>query len=265
MMVALQLAAALAAAVTPLPSLADIAHAIDAGRLEQARLMIGNAAAAGVHGPRLDRLMADLDYASGSYAEASARYQQLLLTDGHDEGLMERGGIAAFKSGDLSAAARLIDSATAAPNASWRSWNARGVLADMKSDWAAADDAFARALAIAPNRAEVLNNRGWSMLMRGSWSDAERDFEQAVSADPGLARAANNLELARSALSSDLPQRRPRETDEGWAARLNDTGVASSMLGDRTRAVAAFTQALEASGTWYRRAANNLNSVRGGK
>jgi len=42
---------------------------------------------------------------------------------------------------------------------------------------------------------------------------------------------------------------------------LNDAGVASAILGDRKKAVAAFTQALEASGSWYERAADNLDAA----
>ena len=50
------------------------ARAIDAGRLDQARLMIAQQIAAGAKGPKLERLLADLAYASGNYAEAVARY-----------------------------------------------------------------------------------------------------------------------------------------------------------------------------------------------
>jgi hypothetical protein len=86
-------------------------------------------------------------------------------------------------------------------------------------------------------------------------------FEKAAPRDPKSSRIANNLELARAALASDLPKRRPGEDDRAWAARLNDAGVAALLLGDKQRAVAAFAQALEASGSWYDRAANNLKAA----
>ena len=44
----------------PAQPLSEAAHAIQAGRLDQARLMIGNAVKAGVRGPEVDRLLADL-------------------------------------------------------------------------------------------------------------------------------------------------------------------------------------------------------------
>ena len=265
MIAALAIAVSVAASAPAPPTLADTAHAIAVGRLEQARLMIATMVSDGAKGPLIERLVADLDFASGRYAEAGARYQQLLLAKPNDGYLCEHAGIAAMKLDDLTAAAPLIECATASPDASWRAWNARAALADMSSDWPAADDAYAHAAALAPNQPEVLNNRGWSQLMRGNWKDAETLFEQAVAANPKSPRVANNLELARAALASELPQRLPGETDEQWAARLNDAGVASEILGDKKKAVAAFTQALEASGSWYQRAANNLKAAERGE
>ena len=86
-------------------------------------------------------------------------------------------------------------------------------------------------------------------------------FEKAAAIDGKSSRVVNNLELARAALASDLPKRRAGESDRDWAARLNDAGVAAEMLGQKKRAVAAFTQALDASPIWYDRASNNLKAL----
>ena len=48
----------------PVQPLSEASYAIKAGRLEQARLMIGNAIKAGAKGTEMDRLIADLAYAS---------------------------------------------------------------------------------------------------------------------------------------------------------------------------------------------------------
>lgn len=270
MIVAILIAASVAASSpaarpAPAPTISDTAHAIAVGRLEQARLMIGTLVADGAKGPLIERLVADFDYASGKFAEAGARYRQLLTSSPGNSYLCERAGLSALKIGDLTQALPQIQCATAAPDATWRAWNARGVIADMRGDWTDADASFARAAELAPGEADVLNNRGWSQLMRGNWNDAEALFAQAVAAHPSSPRVANNLELARAALASELPQRMPGEDDRDWAERLNDAGVASEILGDRKKAIAAFTQALEASGTWYQRAANNLKSVERGE
>jgi Flp pilus assembly protein TadD len=241
--------------------IADAAHAIDAGRLDQARLMISRVVGAGANGAQIERLLANLAFASANYEEALSRYQHLRAGDAKDSSVCEPAAIAALKIGRLVDAAPLLQCATASAAPSWRSWNAQGVLADLNGDWSAADEAYGRAARLAPNQAEIINNQGWSLLMRGDWALAAGYFERAAVRDPRSLRIANNLELARAALQTDLPQRRERESDLSWAARLNDAGVAARLSGDRQRAIAAFTQAVEASGSWYQRAAHNLQAA----
>jgi Flp pilus assembly protein TadD len=254
-------AAQAAAPSSAVPIIADAAHSIDAGRLDEARLMISRAVAAGASGQQIEHLLANLAFASRNYEEALLQYQHLHAGDPKDSSVCEPAAIAALKIGRLVEAAPLLECATAAPGAWWRSWNARGVLADLKSDWSAADEAYGRAARLAPDQAEVINNQGWSQLMRGNWARAAECLEHAAALDPRSLRIGNNLELARAALQSDLPRRREGESDRSWAARLNDAGVAARMSGDRQRAIAAFAQAVEASGTWYERAADNLQAA----
>ena len=243
------------------PSISEISQALEAGRLEQARLMITRAMSVGAKGPEIDRLLADLAFASGKNSEALARYDQLIQGGVQKATVAERAGIAALRLGLIDRALPLITIATESPNAGWRAWNARGVIADMTNDWPTADSSYERALALAPERPEVVNNRGWSHLLRGDWQGAVTDLERAAAADPKSVRAANNLELARAALANDLPRRLAGESGQAWAERLNDAGMAARLMGNQTKAIAAFTQALEASGTWYARAANNLEAV----
>jgi len=241
--------------------LKDASQAMEAGRLEQARLMTERATAAGATGASVDRLLADLAYASEDYSQALTRYQPLLANAPADPALLEHAGIAALKIGDLERASGLLDRAASNSEASWRVWNALGVIADMGRDWESADKAYQRALDRAPERAEVVNNLGWSHLLRGNWSTAVENFGRAAALDPNFKRIANNLELARTALAAELPKRREGESDDAWAYRLNDAGVAAEILGDKPRAIAAFSRALEASDLWYARAANNLEAV----
>ena len=241
--------------------LSEAAHALEAGRVEQARLMIANSVKAGVRGPELDRLLADLAFASGDYKGAMPRYQQLLVSNPNDGVLYEHAGIAAMKSGDSEQASRLLEKATSFQTATWRAWNARGALADFRRDWAVADDSYGRAAALAPNKAEVFNNMGWSLLIRGRWADAVDALERAAALNPKSQRIADNLELARAAVSEDLPQKRAGESDTEWAARLNDAGVIAKVQGNNKKAMAAFAQAVEIRSQYYERAANNLAQV----
>ena len=244
-------------------SLAEASRAIAAGRVEQGRLMISSAIASGASGEPLERAIADLEFASGNCRQAQARYEALFRSYPDETALAERGGIAALNCRDMDSAGRLLAAATASPQASWRSWNARGVLADFHQDWADADLSYARAETLAPASAEVANNRGWSMLLRGRWAEAVMALEQAAALDPRSTRIADNLELARAALDEDLPDRRPNESLAEWAARLNDAGVVAQVQGFRVKATAAFSRAVEARGRWYERAANNLKLAQG--
>src|SRR6185369_2029876 len=153
--------------VLPPPALSDIEQAIHVGRLEQAQLMVGRAMAAGVRGAQVDLILADLAFAQGKNDEALVRYQQLLAIAPDDTMLAERAGIAALKLGNAAIAAGLIERAMKSPNASWHAWNARGVVADMQRDWPQADQAYAKAVELAPDEADVTNNQGWSQLLRG--------------------------------------------------------------------------------------------------
>lgn len=239
------------------------AHAIQEGRLDQGRLMIAQAIRSGYKGSPVERLLADLAFASRNYDEALGRYESLTAAGVRDSELCQRGAISALQLGRVSEAQPLADCAVAFPEASWRAWNARAVLADLVGDWATADKCYRRALELAPNEGEIFNNQGWSSLLRGDWAGALPRFEHAAKLEPASVRISNNLELARSALAADLPARRPEETDSQWAGRLNDAGVAARLLGDNKRALAAFTRALEASSTWYERASDNLEMVTG--
>jgi tetratricopeptide (TPR) repeat protein len=259
---------AAAAVATQSPSadvsiLNDADHAIEAGRLEQARLMIARAISAGFSGAPIERLLANLAFASGDYEVALSGYMRVTQSPAKLRIDCERGAISALELGRLQNAKPLVDCAIAPANASWRAWNAKGVFADLMHDWTTADQAYARARLLAPKEARVANDEGWSKLLRGDWAAAVPFFEEAARLDQKSVRIANNLELARAAMAADLPQRRAGESDREWAARLNDAGVAAELMDQKARAVAAFTRALDVSDSWYERAANNLETIAG--
>ncbi|HVL79026.1 MAG TPA: tetratricopeptide repeat protein [Sphingomicrobium sp.] len=255
------LVAAAAASLSPAHNLDEAAHALDSGRLDQARIMIGRAIEAGAGGDQVERLLADHAFAARDDHAALARYEALLARRPGDPRLLERAAIAALRVGDGAKAIQLARKATRAEGASWRAWNALGVAADRSGKWSEADLAYARAAELAPDQAEVLNNHGWSAMLRRQWAQALAMFERAAALDPGSKRIADNLDLARSAIAADLPRRRKGESDEEWAARLNDAGVIARAQGGRDKAIAAFSQAIEARGHWFARAANNLAAI----
>jgi Flp pilus assembly protein TadD len=263
MLVTLWAAAALAAAVPAAPS--EIDRAIAMGRFDQARLMIAAKVKAGATGEAIERPLAALAFATGGNEEALARLEVLLRAAPDDALLLEQATIAALRSGKTGSAALYAERATRYPAASWRVWNAKGVLADRARDWADADRAYARAAALAPDQAEIVNNLGWSRLLRGDWPGAAEALARAAAMKPGAGRIANNLDLAQLGLAGDLPAQRDGEATADYAARLNDAGIAARLRGDPRRARAAFAQAITASGNWYARASANLAQVEANK
>jgi Flp pilus assembly protein TadD len=257
-MISLLLAAAVVAAPASDAILAEAAHALSSGRPDQAKAMIGTAVAAGARGSAVDRLLADLAFETGRHADALAGYKALLAASPANMILAERAAIAALKSGQIAEASDLARRATSGSAASWRAWNALGVVSDLAGDWAAADAAYSRATQLSPDRAEIANNHGWSLLLRGQWEAAIPPLQRAAALSPTDARIRANLELALAAVADDLPRRGPQETSSQWAARLNDAGVVAQRKGDRRRSIAAFARAIEARSTWFERAANNL-------
>lgn len=223
--------------------------------------MLGAAIAVGAKGEPVDRLLADLEYASGKYDRALGYYQSLLTAHPDEALLLERAGISALRMGQVEQAVALLDRGTRVPGAGWRAWNARGVAADRQGRWDEALAAYDRADGLGASHGEVANNRGWSLMLQGDWAGALDAFERAAQIDPKLPRLANNLELARDAMSAGLPARRVGETDDAYSARLNDSGVIAEAAGDKGKAKAAFAQAVQLRSRWYALAAENLAGV----
>ena len=152
----LLLAAALAAAATPPPEpLSEAAHAIAAGRLDQARLMIGTAVQAGAKGVAIDRLLADLAFElATSDWHRSATRRCSARTAGPGPRRAGRDRRAADRRCDSRGTpARTRDDFTVGLVAGW---NARGVAADLRRDWDV-PTSHAKAGALNPERAEVAN------------------------------------------------------------------------------------------------------------
>ena len=252
------LAALLAASTPAFDAIEEASHALRQGRPVQAREMVRAAVGAGASGLAVDRLLADLAFAEGRWAEAIVRYDALIAAGERGSSVFEQAAVAALKQGDDAKAMSLQQQAAATPNAGWRTFNIRGVLADRAEDWAAADAAYRQGLKLEPSSAELLNNYGWSLLLRGQWSDAHRQISKAAALSPEDRRIAANLDLAASALAADLPSRRQGESSFSYAARLNDTGILALRAGQKDKAQAAFARALELSEHWFTRAANNL-------
>jgi Tfp pilus assembly protein PilF len=246
------------AAPTP-AALAMLDAAIAEGRLDDARQMLAPMWASGV--PEVALRNAELALAAGSLPEAAEGFSGLV--DGPLAAAARQGlGITRLRQGRAAEAKAALEQAVAADQTLARAWNALGVLADKAKDWPAADTAYGKAIAAAPNDASLLANRGWSLLMRGHPVAAEQDLARALALAPGLQQARTNLALAR-ALQGRYEDAFRLSDKKTLAGDLNTVGYAAMSRGDYAVAEAYFNRALSLNPQFDRVAWENLQYLAG--
>ena len=221
-------------------ALAMLDAAIADGRLDNARALIAPMWASGA--PNVQLRAAELALAGGSLPEAAEAFTGLM--DGPLAALARQGlGITCLREGKENEARPLLEQAVAADPGLARAWNALGVLADKARDWPAADLAYGKAVAAAPQDAGIVANRGWSQLLRGRHEAAERDLVAALKLQPALKKARTNLALAR-AMQGRYQEAFLLSDKTSLATDLNTVGYAAMMRGDLVVAEAYFNRAL---------------------
>lgn len=235
-------------------ALAMLDAAIADGRLDHARALIAPMWASGA--PDVQLRAAELALAGGSLPEAAEAFTGLM--DGPLAALARQGlGITRLRQGNEAEARPLLEQAVAANPGLARAWNALGVLADKARDWPAADLAYGKAVAAAPQDAGILANRGWSQLLRGHHEAAERDLVAALKLQPTLKQARTNLALAR-AMQGRYQEAFLLSDKVSLATDLNTVGYAAMMRGDLAVAEAYFNRALALNPQFDRAAWANL-------
>lgn len=239
--------AAVPATIAAAPgALAILDQAITEGRFEAAREIIGRIAATN-GGPALQLRAAELALAQGALPEAATAYGELLADSLADPAIRAAGqqglGLTRLRQGDLAAAATALDAALAIDPMLARAWTARGVIDDRNRAFDAANAAYARALAIAPDSVAALNNHGYSLLLQQQPQAAEAPLLRALAIEPGLATTRTNLRLAR-ALQGRYKEAFEGATPDRLAAALNTVGFAAMVRGDYPTAETYFNRAL---------------------
>lgn len=243
----------IAAAPPPAPPAAEPAISVDtalpvidaaigAGRLEDAALIIARLAT--THdSPELRLRSAELALASAAPDEALLRFSSLIAIPETAARANQGIGLAQYRKADFVAAKTALEAAVAADPALVRSWIALAAIADANRDFAAADAANAKALAIDANSAAALTNRGYSLLLRGKAAEAEADLVRATQIDPKLAVAQTNLRVAR-AMQGKYREAFAGSSKESLAADLNNVGFGALSRGDTHTAETYFNRAL---------------------
>lgn len=231
----------------------EIDHAIEAGRLMQARLMIDATPELAIY--RRARALALLDLADGRSAKAFTDLQALLAQQPDDALALEGAGLAAARIG-RDDASNYLERCLAADSRRWRAWNALAVLADRAHDWVASAAAYRHGLAASADNTAILNNMGYSLMMQARAAEAVDVLQTAFLIAPLDRTVENNLIVAR-AMQGDRPDVQAVEPSRA-AYLLNNAGYGFWLRGDTTTARSMFDAAVRASPVDYAIARDNL-------
>lgn len=141
-----------------------------------------------------------------------------------------------------------------------RRYMVEAMLADNQQNWAAADAAYARAEALSPNPASILNNWGVSLMSRGDLPKATSTFERALTYNSRLFSAKNNLAISRG-LQGNFQLPIVPMTEREKAIILNNLGLIALRKGEKNIAKGLFAAAVEAHPQHYSAAADRLAAL----
>lgn len=243
------------------PVLAQVDQALAEDRLVDAGRLLDNAYLNDVTDKRLILRSGELHLARQRYAEALGSFTDAESEPSVRAQALQGKGIALAQLGRPEEAVPALKSAVEADPSLWRAWNALAIESDRRHDWPAAETQYANALKAPGVKASVINNRGYSRLLQGRYDEASADFVHALELEPGLAAARTNLRLAL-ALRGDYKRATQVSGVEDRAAVLNNAGFAAVLRGDLPQAETLFQQAVDARGSSYGRALENLKMVK---
>lgn len=257
-----------------------------------------NTPSAALPGPDLAAMISTADRTrdDGNYEAAMRVYQQVLISDpkqvaaqyGIAECLLALGradeaaalfdtvsrqsaayrarglqgvGLSLLAQNRLDPAENALQKAVAADPSLWRSWNALGDLADTSRKPLKAIEYYARALALTPDSAVVLNNIGYSKLLAGDAEGAFDQFRKALAREPHSATIQNNLRLALAAAGNYAEATRATSPADKPMV-LNNVGFMAMQRGDYAAARSYLSDAMVQSGSYNEVAARNLQQIK---
>ncbi len=239
-----------------------IEQAIDGGRFVQAEIMLDKWTQENGTEGMLDaeRIGAELALGQHRDDEAAVRFEALarnpISSCRVDEGL----GIAYLRTDRHTEALSPLLRAIAKCPDRWQSWNALAIAQDFQHAWNDSGKSYARAYALADQRAAVLNNYGFSLLLQRRVTEATRLLTLAHAANRSNPRYLNNLDISYAIAGLPLkPEEQVTEANDTlWTERLNNAGYVSLLSGNAPAAKSYFKRAMAEGGKISRQAQANL-------
>ena len=188
-------------------------------------------------------------------------FEALVANKEYQARALQGKGLALLALGRRESAGQALREATAADASLWRAWNGLGDVADQDRKPKEAAGLYAKALALHPNSAMILNNIGFSLLSSGNHTEAAAEFRKALDLEPNNLTVQTNLRLALAA-SGDYEAALRSAPREQLPNLLNNVGYIALRRGDYAAAERYLTAAMDASGTYSTAASRNLDWLR---
>ena len=193
----------------------------------------------------------------GKLGEALAGFESAMEAVEYRPAALQGRGITLSLIGQRELGQTLLLQAVAEDPSLWRAWNAIGRNHDMADNPDFALEAYDRALRANSRAGAIHNNRGLALLALRRYAEAESAFRKALLIEPESGTAQMNLRLTvawqgryNEALVGLKPGHLP--------LALNNVGFVAMQKGDLDVAKSCFVKAMEASPSYYARAARNL-------
>jgi Flp pilus assembly protein TadD len=122
-------------------------------------------------------------------------------------------------------------------------WNLLGLAFIGKGEAAAAEEAFGRALGLAPGNPEILNNHALAVLQRGDLTLARQQLANAAEKVPENRMIGANLDFV-SGMMGIVPERLQQDSDTEWSGRLVNIAKGAKIASRTPQANALFSRAL---------------------
>jgi Flp pilus assembly protein TadD len=237
-------------------------EAIDGGRIIQADAMLTQWRAQSQAGDvqPIEIATARMALEKRRNEEALARFSAL-GQGGLDDCRVDEGrGIALLRLGRSPEAVDPLRHAVGACADRWRAWNALAVAYDETQSWALSAAAYERAFQLTNKPAQILNNYGLSLLKQGQAAKAAVIFDRARELMPDDARIIANGDTAYVMAGQEI-RRRPIDTADEWARRLNNAGQVAMRVGDLPLAQAYLSRAVTEADSFVPEAAAALATM----
>lgn len=202
-----------------------------------------------------------IHHSRGNHDLAEQAYRWALEVDDSHLGARTALGVTLLEQQSFDAAEQQLQPLVSQGNAPWQAYNAVGVIADMRGDYALAQSHYEKALEMSPDTPLVLNNLGYSRYLAGDWEEARRSLRRAVGVNPGYELAWRNLGLVYAREGDFETAVEAVARNGGRAEAFNDIGYISMLEGRYDDAMGFFEEAMRLSPAYYVTASQNAQTL----